>query len=148
MIKDLSVKLVESDDDLLDVALLKKADDSECCKEPVSEELVLDKIMRLNELGSNFWIAKVGEIPVGYAIGCLRKDFYSSQGVYVSPDYRRKGIGLKLKQFQVDFASVLGCERISTWVYSLNQASIGLQRKAGFELISTDDGYQANLDLK
>ncbi len=145
MIKDLSVKLVENDDDLLDVALLKKGWDSE--KGLIFVEDVLDKVIRLNEVGSNFWIAKIGRVGVGYAVGLLRSDIYSSQGIYVSPDYRRNGIGLMLKQAQIDFAKSLRCERISTWVDDKNKASIELQRKAGFELVVTHGGYQANLFL-
>ena len=121
--QDLLVKLIENDDDLLDIVPLKQADDNECTGSSISEDSALEKIMRIKEDGSDFWIARYGQIPVGYAIGIVRKESYRSEGIYVTPGYRRREIGLALKQAQIEFTRNLGCNEIFSNVADVNEAS-------------------------
>ena len=148
MSQDLLVRLIENYDDLLDLVPLKQADDSECVGSPISEELALEKIMSMEEDGSDFWIAKYEQMPVGYAIGIVRGESYRSEGIYVSPDYRGREIGLALKQAQIELARNLGCDEIFSNVTNVNEASKRVQEKAGFRFEPSGAGYIVRLSLK
>ena len=148
MSQDLLVKLIENDNDLLDIVSLKQADDNECTGESISEDLALNKIIRIKDDGSDFWIAKYEQIPVGYAIGVILGKSYRSEGIYVSPDYRNKEIGLALKNAQIDFARDLGCNEIFSTVAIDNKASIRVQEKAGFRFEPRGALYIVKLSLR
>ncbi len=109
---ELSVKLVINDDDLLAIVPLKQADDSELINSLISEDLALDKVISIRRDGSDFWIARLGENAVGYAIGAVHEGSYRAQGIYVVPKYRQRGIGLALEQAQIEFARAQGCDEI------------------------------------
>lgn len=144
----LLVRLIENEDDLSDIVPLKQADDSECVGSLISKESALDKIMNIRDDGSDFWIAKYRQMPVGYAIGIARGESYKSEGIYVSPDYRGWKIGLALKQAQIEFAKTLGCDEIFSNVADANEASKRIQEKAGFRFESSGAGYIVRLSLR
>lgn len=148
MRQDLSIRLVENDDDLLAIALLKQADDSEFTGTQISEEAALEKIIRIKDDGSDFWIAVYEQKPVGYAIGIVRGESYRSNGIYVAPNYRLRGIGSALKQAQIEFGRNLGCDKIWSNVADANKASIRLQERMGFKLTQIGAGYFVNLSLR
>ena len=146
--RDLLIEIIENDDDLLDIVPLKQADDSECMSSPISEDLALKKIIRIKEYGSDFWIAKYRQIPVGYAIGTVQGESYRSEGIYVTPDYRGKEIGPALEQAQIEFAKNLNCDEIFSNVADLNEVSKSVQEKAGFRFEPSGAGYIVRLSLK
>ena len=146
--RDLLVRLIENDNGLLDIVPLKQADDSECIGSPISEELALEKIIKIKNDGSDFWIANYGQIIVGYAIGIVKGESYRSEGIYVSPDYRGREIGLALKQSQIELARKLGCDEIFSNVANINEASKRVQEKAGFKFESSGTGYIVRLSLR
>ncbi len=73
---------------------------------------------------------------------------YRSEGIYVSPDYRGRGIGLALMQAQIDFARDLGCDEIFSNVADVNKASKRMLKKAGFRFEPTVEGYIVRLSLR
>ena len=151
MTQDISITLVKNDDDLLAIALLKRADDSECTGNKISEDLALEKIMRIRDGGSDFWIARDGQNPVGYALGILEGESYESyrsQGIYVVSDYRGRGIGTALKQAQIAFARDLGCDEIWSNIADANKASKRVQEKTGFSFEPNAGGYIVRLPLR
>jgi len=144
----ISISIAESDSDLVDIALLKKADDSETIGREVSDSAALDKILSIRDEGYNFWIARDVKAPVGYAVGIARDNFYLSTGLYVLPNYRLRGIGSSLKKAQIEFARELGCDEFITHVGEENKASIRVQKKFGFTFEPSGLGFAATLALK
>jgi RimJ/RimL family protein N-acetyltransferase len=53
-------------------------------------------------------------------------------GMGLLPDYRGKGIGMRLLQAAIDEARAAGFERIELSVYAANTRTAALYRKAGF----------------
>ncbi len=79
-------------------------------------------------------LAYVNDVPVGYTSGSKEnKTFYVSM-TYVVPEYRKNGIGRKLKERQEELAKRLGAESIETTVSKDNEASLRLQESSGFKL--------------
>jgi len=123
--KEVLIRLAENDRDLLDVARLKA--------ENSSKELDLEEILNFRNRGYNFWIAKEGQIPVGYSMGIIKGESYSSEGVYVISERRKNEIGPKLKLAQINYARSLGCDEIWSLVNRYNEASKRMQEKIGFK---------------
>ena len=87
--------------------------------------------------GRPFLVATEDEQIVGFA----RVSAYSTRkayagvgehGVYVSADARRKGVGLKLMKALADAAEQAGYHKLTSRVFTTNQASLNLHRAAGF----------------
>jgi L-amino acid N-acyltransferase YncA len=53
-------------------------------------------------------------------------------GVYVSPDARGRGVGLKLLNALADAAEQAGYHKLTSRVFTTNAASLALHRAAGF----------------
>jgi len=132
-IKNLSIKLVENDEDLLDVALLRKAHDSEFVGKQMPEGIVLERTMEYKRRGYDFWIARDNQIPVGYSAGIRKGKLYESGGIYVVLKKRGNGIAPKLKLAQIDYAKNLGCNEFWSFVDKSNKASKRIHEKTGFE---------------
>ena len=137
--KNLIVRLIEDDCDLDSIVSLKQARDSENLKPRVSsdEESVTVHEEKLD--GADFWIATLNSFPVGYASGSAHGNFYSSDGIYVTPKSRNNGIGLALKLAQVQLAIDKGCTEIFTYVAGDNKSSMRVQEKAGFKFPANPD---------
>jgi GNAT superfamily N-acetyltransferase len=56
--------------------------------------------------------------------------------LWVSPEYRRNGIGSTLKHRGEDWARKSGLDHINTWINTKNQKSISLNEKLGYEITS------------
>lgn len=142
---DIDIQKVSNYYDLLDVVPLKAMDDSECCNSYVSEEMALDKVLHIIDDGNIFWIARVDSQPVGYAVGQGKRNSFESNGVYVTPEFRREGIATKLKQTQIEFARSEGFEKIYTGVSCENVPSRKLQESMGFDFEEKYEKYVLNL---
>jgi len=58
--------------------------------------------------------------------------FYEVHGIYLHPDYYRKGIGTQAMEFAFDKACRLGKSIITLWVLADNTNSIRFYEKCGF----------------
>lgn len=148
MIDDVSVNLIDNDDDLLDIVPLKQADDSEFIGKRITEESALEKIIRIKEWGSDFWIARKETKAIGYAIGINQFPHYESQALYVAPRYRGNEIALKLKHAQITYAKSLACTDITAEIAGKNTASQRVQQKAGFTFEKRGTGYHVRRTLE
>lgn len=59
----------------------------------------------------------------------------------ILPDYRGKGLGTRVKDWQIDYARGRGFKRIVTNCRESNSQMISLNAKRGFKLIRTTPGY-------
>jgi len=86
----------------------------------------------------------LGEEDEGEVVGWLSlSDFYDARpayhataevGVYVHPDYHRKGIGRRLVEEAVRRAPELGLRTLTAGAFAHKEASIGLFKSFGFEM--------------
>jgi GNAT superfamily N-acetyltransferase len=149
MRKDLTIYLTTDMNDFFDLAALKKIQDSEFLGEVVSKKSALEKILKMKSDGCDFWLARIPEDAVGYAIGIGQEDrTYESKGLLVVPKYRRHGIGTLIKQAQIDYARSQGYTQIWTEIGGDNVACRGLHEKMRFEIKKIDDLYIARMSLK
>ena len=70
-------------------------------------------------------------------------DYYELHGLYLHPDFFRKGIGTQAVNFAFDKARELGKRYINVWVFAENENSIRFYEKCGF----TADGRTNTHDL-
>jgi len=77
----------------------------------------------------------------GTIVGFARVSAYSvrkayagvgEHGVYVAPDQRGRGVGLKLMNALADAAEHAGYHKLTSRVFTTNQASLKLHQAAGF----------------
>ena len=149
MIDDLLIALVENDDDLLDVVPLMRGDYSEALGYDITLDVALDKVLYMKEGGGDFWIVRQRGMVVGYAMGKVMEDgSYRSDGIFVSPDFRNRGIGTLLEQSQIDYAKELGCPAYHSTVEERNQPSRRVQEKLGLGMEKVGMVYFARLALK
>ena len=59
-------------------------------------------------------------------------DYYELHGIYLHPDYYRKGIGTQAVDFAFDKARKLGKRYMNVWVFAENYNSIKFYEKCGF----------------
>ena len=59
--------------------------------------------------------------------------FYEILGIYLCPDFFRKGIGTQAVSFAVDEAKKLGKKFMVLWVLEENENSVNFYKKCGFE---------------
>ena len=71
-------------------------------------------------------------------------DFYELRGIYLHPDYYRKGIGTQAVDFAFDKARSLGKKYMNVWVFAENYNSIKFYEKCGF----TADGQSKTYDCR
>lgn len=140
-----SVNLAETDDDFLDVILLKHEDDS-TAGFVSSEDATFEHVLSLREYGYNFWIARQGNKAIGYAVGnAENSDIYRSEGIYVAPDFRRQGVGFNLKKAQINFARENEFTELLADLTETNVAGKHIHEKLGFEIKPNGLGYTATL---
>ena len=144
MNEDISIILVETDTDLRSLANLRMLDIAESRCHILTQDQVLKE---LESEDYNFWLATQGNQPIGYSFGTTVEGSYRSDGIYVMPNFRNKGVGLRLAETQVEFARELGCKDKFTSVAKDNGPSISLQRRLGFNFEPTEQGYLSRLEL-
>lgn len=97
----------------------------------------------------NCFVAETGEkIIVGYATyffsypTWIGKSLYMDD-LYVVPEYRGKGLGLKLTQTLIDFAEEAGCKKMHWQVSDWNHPAISFYESLGAKI----DRNKYNCDL-
>ena len=60
------------------------------------------------------------------------ESYYELHGIYLHPDYYRKGIGTQAVDFAFDKARKLGKRYMNVWVLAENYNSINFYKKCGF----------------
>ena len=85
----------------------------------------------------------VGIMGIGEAMGDdIDDSYYELYGIYLHPDYYRKGIGTQAVNFAFDKALELGKRFMNVWVFAENINSINFYKKCGF----ITDGKTKTLD--
>ena len=64
----------------------------------------------------------------------IDNSFYELHGIYLHPDYYRRGIGTKAMAFALDKARAMGKKIMILWVFIENYNSISFYKKCGFEV--------------
>jgi L-amino acid N-acyltransferase YncA len=59
-------------------------------------------------------------------------NFYEIHGIYLHPDYFRRGIGTQVVEFACETARRLGKTKMILWVFEDNTNSINFYKKCGF----------------
>lgn len=94
------------------------------------------------------WIAEADGRRVG-CIFCVRKDESTAQLriLLVDPAVRGAGIGRRLVETCVDFATAVGYERMVLWTNDPLVAAARIYRAAGFLLIDEEPHHSFGADL-
>ena len=81
---------------------------------------------------SHFFAEKIDGQVVGYV--CVRIMYEEAQvcNVAVLPEFRRQGIGTKLIEYMVQYATEQNCQRCELEVNTENVAAVELYKKCGF----------------
>ena len=59
-------------------------------------------------------------------------NYYELHGIYLHPDYYRRGIGTQAMKFVCDETRKLNKKYINVWVFAVNTNSINFYKKCGF----------------
>ena len=73
---------------------------------------------------------------VGYLVCRVDGDVVWAESLFVSPAWRRKGIGAKLYAEAERLAERLGAKTVYNWVHPNNAAIIGFLRKRGYTVLN------------
>lgn len=72
-----------------------------------------------------------------YVAGCSTNKVAYLEGVYVLPEYRRKGIATKLIEHFKTWAKSIGCKEMASDIEVDNDVSLQFHKKCGFEVVET-----------
>jgi len=75
-----------------------------------------------------------GDKPVCFLGLNQRSGWYYFRGCYVHPDYRGKGLQVRLMKQGIDKLQELGINRVSSMVHTENKHSLDNALKVGFEI--------------
>lgn len=78
----------------------------------------------------------------------LDDSFYELHGIYLHPDYYRKGIGTVAMDFAFEKAKSANKTNILLWVFEENISSINLYKKCGFVADAASKIYNCGKDMK
>jgi ribosomal protein S18 acetylase RimI-like enzyme len=73
---------------------------------------------------------------VGYLVCRIDDDVVWTESIYVSPDYRRKGIASNLHFKAVSLSTQLGGASVFYWVHPNNDSIIAFLRKNGYSVLN------------
>lgn len=134
-----------ANDDMFMIAAQLAALESECFKEPWSEQTLLDSLRSGNYVFS--YIRPDGsDVPAGYACGLITPGQCEVQRVCVLPEYRRRGFGERLmNELRTAFAAS-GASSVFLEVRSLNAPARSLYEKLGYRSIGVRKHYYADDD--
>jgi GNAT superfamily N-acetyltransferase len=133
MNKDITIKLIENESELLDGVALKMAHEAECFDRTSNEQVISYGMNYLREnQDHDFFFARKGEKLVGLAHGGAYSGMYHFDTVYVVPEYRKQGIGTSLGNTLIDNAKQKNCFGLTSETIIANEASQKLHEKLGF----------------
>lgn len=95
----------------------------------------------MNQMGSIFLVAKMGEKVVGYLGMYCAFDEAEITNVGVQTDMWNQGIGRKLMDAALTLAKDRNIEHLILEVRKSNEQAIGLYKKTGFEEIGLRPGF-------
>ena len=72
-----------------------------------------------------------------YVAGCTTNKVAYLEGVYVLPEYRRKGIASKLVEHFKTWAKSIRCKEMASDIEVDNGISLQFHKKCGFEVVET-----------
>ncbi len=97
------------------------------------------------ERDGGFWVAVDGSALVGmFGLERSGETGMELRRMYVAPAARRRGIGRMMLDFAERHVAGLGILRIDLSTSELQQAALALYRKAGYELVRTEQVDEAN----
>jgi len=99
----------------------------------------------MDERGHVFWVASVGNRPVGFLSAALTDDHIDIHKIYVREDYRGSGVGKALMQAPLDHFP--GARHLSLIVPVDHDQGEGFARHSGFEFVRKDPVSIAGYDL-
>ncbi len=67
-----------------------------------------------------------------YVAGCKTNNVAYLEGIYVEPDFQRKGIGKEMVDYAVKWAKQNGCTEFASDCYVSNENSIDFHESVGF----------------
>ena len=88
-----------------------------------------------------YWVAIVDGKVVGYSGVAVIDDFADVATIAVASDFQKQGIGSKLFQFILDYASEHGANRVLLEVRTNNSGAIEMYKKFGFEIVAERPNY-------
>ena len=135
----MTVELLRADrDDIDEIVRIEKR----CFpKDPWSKQAFEEIIY--NPSYHNFTAKDEGS-TAGYICGYIVADELNIADLAVDWEYRRKGIGMALLSYLLQYARNKGCTSAYLEVRASNEAAISLYRKAGFEGNSKRKNYYQN----
>jgi len=88
------------------------------------------------------FFAKDADSLIGFVYISIRQDYVEGadvsptgylEGIYVKPDYRKKGIAQELFTLGENWVSQNGCHQIGSYTWDWNKSSIVFHKKIGFK---------------
>ncbi len=82
------------------------------------------------------YVAEIGDRVVGYLVCKVIDDTVWAESLYVSPEFRRKGVGSALYQKAEKLAAELGAETVYNWVHPNNHGIIAFLSERGYDVLN------------
>jgi len=94
----------------------------------------------------SYWVLLSGEV-----VGCISMEVNQKEELWIAstgllPEFRGRGLGNELKQWEIDYAKNHGYPLIGTMMRQSNEEIIGLNKKFGFTVRKVMPGKYDNPD--
>ncbi len=112
-----------------------------------AEELYSEERFQSAVKERQLYVAKVGGIPVGYALlvirdydrpGLVRRRVMLVDELCVEEAFRHQGIGMEIMADVHALAKAFGCTDLQLGVYPQNEGAVAFYQKCGFSIRSID----------
>lgn len=122
---------------------ISKEDISKFIEERLTEDSIALRAEAIKNKGvnKNIFLAKDGSNVVGDCSVLDNGETYQLKGMYVLPEYQRRGIGQMFWKYAQDFLT--DKKDIIVWVASYNEKAINFYQKLGFVKTDKDMSSQA-----
>ena len=95
-----------------------------------------NKLNKYIEKDYPIYVAESDEKIVGYLVCRVEDDVVWAESLYVSPDYRKKGIGTSLYEKAEKLAYDLGSDTVYNWIHPNNDKIINFLKKQGYDVLN------------
>jgi len=113
--------------------------ESSSFKRPYPPTLLLSLLHLHSDM---FYVALVDGEVVGYVVGARRRDGSGHViSIAVKPEWRRRGIGVKLMEALLDAFKERGLKRALLEVAASNEEAVAFYKRLGFKVIMLLKGY-------